>query len=53
MAVRRETVRKQFEEAVRPNLEPGEQLVAGAYGASVLTAAAATLNRSGGCSSVR
>jgi len=34
MAVRRETVRKQFEEAVRPHLEPGEQLVAGAYGAS-------------------
>jgi hypothetical protein len=34
MAVRRETVRKQFEEAVRPVLEPGEQLVAGAYCAS-------------------
>jgi hypothetical protein len=34
MAVRRETVRKQFEDAVQPLLEPGEQLVAGAYGAS-------------------
>jgi hypothetical protein len=34
MAVRRETVRKQFEEAVQPLLEPGEQLAAGAYGAS-------------------
>lgn len=34
MAVRRETVRKQFEDAVQPSLEAGEQLVAGAYGAS-------------------
>jgi hypothetical protein len=34
MAVRRETVRKQFEDAVQPVLEPGEHLVAGAYGAS-------------------
>lgn len=34
MAVRRETVRKQFEEAVQQHLEPGEQLVAGASGAS-------------------
>lgn len=34
MAVRRDTVRKQFEEAVQPLLEPGEQLVAGSYGAS-------------------
>lgn len=34
MAVRRETVRKQFQEAVQPMLEPGEQLVAGAYCAS-------------------
>ena len=34
MAVRRETIRQQFEEAVRANLEPGEQLVAGALGAS-------------------
>jgi hypothetical protein len=34
MAVRRDTVRKQFEDAVRPLLEPGEQPVAGAYGAS-------------------
>lgn len=31
MAVRRETVRIQFHEAVQPLLEPGEQLVAGAY----------------------
>jgi hypothetical protein len=34
MAVRRETVRKQFEDAVQPHLEPGEQLIAGASGAS-------------------
>jgi len=34
MAVRRETVRKQFQDAVQPLLEPGEQLVAGASGAS-------------------
>jgi hypothetical protein len=34
MAVRRETVRKQFQDAVQPVLEPGEQLVAGAYCAS-------------------
>jgi hypothetical protein len=34
MAVRREAVRKQFEDAAQPLLEPGEQLVAGAYGAS-------------------
>jgi hypothetical protein len=34
MAVRRDTVRKQFEDAVQPMLEPGEHLVAGAWCAS-------------------
>lgn len=34
MAVRKETVRQQFTEAVQAHLEPGEQLVTGAYGAS-------------------
>jgi hypothetical protein len=34
MAVRKETVREQYTEAVRPLLEPGEQPVVGAYGAS-------------------
>ena len=34
MAVRRETVRKQFTEALQPLLEPGEQPLAGAWCAS-------------------
>ncbi len=34
MAVRRDTIRKQFLDAVQPHLEPGEQLVAGALCAS-------------------
>jgi hypothetical protein len=34
MAIRKETVRAQFDEAVREHLEPGEEVVAGAYGAS-------------------
>jgi hypothetical protein len=34
MAVRRDTVRKQFTEAVRSELEPGEQLLAGGWCAS-------------------
>ena len=34
MAVRRETVRKQFTEALQPLLEPGESPIAGAWGAS-------------------
>jgi hypothetical protein len=34
MAVRKEKVRQQYAEAVQQHLEPGEQLVAGAYGAS-------------------
>ena len=34
MAVRKETVRKQFQDAVQPLLEPGEQLVTGAWCAS-------------------
>src|SRR6266508_4871150 len=34
MAVRKEKVRQQYAEAVQQHLEPGEQLVSGAYGAS-------------------
>ena len=34
MAVRRDTIRKQFLDAVQPHLEPGEQLVAGGLCAS-------------------
>lgn len=34
MAIRKETVKTQFTDAIQSHLEPGEQLVAGAYGAS-------------------